>query len=979
MTDVIRRAKYEVDTSAVTKATTDLNAMANASEGVRLSSIKQEKATTDLSSAVEKLQRRLDSQYRAMQQHVANEKLLDSAVAQGAISIMRKNELMALSAERINTAATATGNFTKSSGLARHELVNLGRQVQDVGTMFAMGASPMQVFASQAAQVGDIFASTSGTLRGFAGQLASVITPLTVGVAGVAVAVGGAAYAAHSLSGEQRELQRQLTGTGRDAGVTADQIDRMATSLSKAQSLSTSEARRTIGSLANRGSIDPAYLERIAAVSKDLAATLGIEMQAATDLLGNAFSDPIRGAEALNERLGGLTSSTRSYIREQVAAGNEQAAYQRILDTFTPRLGKASELTSGWAQAWERVGAAASRARDATARALDRPITPDFAQQAQDRLDALEAASRGQVVDRTSGRVLGGRSAFGITQDELQAELDGRKRVTAELELQRLAVNAIRTGQEALNAATESQARTQFDIARSRRQVETGAATAVQMGLPERLQIEGVRRLADSYRELYRAKEEALQNQGRENGNEIYRRAVDDMRSAQRALRDTVTDSSGMFARDGQLLLENNTILERRRTLIQQNADRVQVERQGITAVTQAEQAAAAAARVRQQAREQGAAAGGQELVNAQATAAAETTRLAINHQLSQAAKERILSAQLQVESIRAETAAMGGSVGAVERARLEQQLLADAKREYGRLGLSVPPAEIEAYRRLAAAMGEARQAQAELRAQRDIAFERQVIGLSDGEAQIARNLRQIYGDEGWRREMGGTLASQARFNEQLKLTNDLGKAFGADVLSGFREGKSIIDAMTSAATRLSNRFADMGMEKFVQAVAAGQNPFQAVFGAGAGSFGNAGLLSLSASRLGNIVQTSVADGAADGLKAAFKGVEGTSAGGGGFGNQLGGGLLLGSSMLGAYGAGKQGGVGGVVSGTIGGAVAGATALPALLGVTGPVGAIIGGALSLASAIPSKSRGNKEIANDRDRRREVFRAHLAAN
>lgn len=861
-----------------------------------------------------------------------------------------------------------------------NEMTILSFQLNDVVTGLMLGQSPFMIMAQQGGQVLQILQTgqggVSGTLKNIGATLAGLVTPATVAVGSLAVVGLTALVASERWANAQREIRRSLAGLGRDAGVTAEQINQIADATAKMQGISTSNARSGVAALVGTGRIDPAYLQRIAAIQKDLAATLAIDLQEASAVLAGAFADPLRGMEQLNDRLGGLTQSTRSYIRTQIASGNEGAAYTAMLNTFTPRLGRASELTSVWARAWDQVKISSSAAMDSVGRAIDRATqTPSqsFGAQAQARLEALEAANRGQVVDRTSGRVLGGRSAFGITQDELQAELDGRKRVSAELELQRLAVNAIRTGQEAINAATEAQARTQFDVARARRQVETGAATAVQMGLPERLQIEGVRRLADSYRELYTAKESALQNQGRENGNEIYRRAADDMRSAQRALRETVTDSSGMFARDGQLLLDNNAILERRRSLIQQNADRVQVERQGLTAVTQAEQAAAAAARVRQQAREQGAAAGGQELVNAQATAAAETTRLAINHQMSQAARERILSAQLQVESIRAETAAMGGSVGAIERARLEQQLLADAKREYGRLGLSVPPAEIAAYRQLAAVMGEARQAQAELRAQRDIAFERQVIGLPDGEAQIARNLRQIYGDDGWRQQMDGTLAQQARFNEQLKLTNDLGKSFGNDFLSGLRESKTLFDALTSAATRLSNRLADMGMERFMQALMNGQNPFQAAFGgysgSASGSFGNSGLLGLSPSRLGGILQSSVSDGAADGIKSALKGGDGGSgAFGGSFGTQLGGGLLLGSSVLGAYGAGKQGGVGGIVSGTIGGAVAGATALPAILGVTGPVGALIGGAASLLSGLASRIGGSPE----RDKAREQW-------
>lgn len=727
---------------------------------------------------------------------------------------------------KAQTVAKATGHSLETVARSNSgALQQLSFQLNDVATMALSGSGAFQIFATQGGQILQVMQTAEGGARGLAREIAALFTPFRVGAVAIVAAAGAAAWAVSSFGEEQRDLQRQLVGTGREAGVTAARINEMAASLAKAQGTSTSQARTTLGALANSGRIDPAYLERIAGMSRDLAATLGVELSAATELLGNAFGDPIKGAEALNSKLGGLTNTTRNQIATLVASGRETEAYDLILRAFAPRIGAASELTGGWALAWEKVAYWATRARDATAQALQRPADPTLLDREEARLAGLGAQARGQVRDNATGRTLGNRSTFGQTQEDLQTQLGSQQRLTAEYNLQLIAVNALRIGVEGVRAANESLARVVYDAGRSRRAIETGASTATQMGLPDRLQTEGVRRLADQYRALHRAKDEAYQNQGREGGFETYRRAADDMRSAQRALRETVTDSSGMFARDGQLLLDNNAILERRRSLIQLNADRVQVERQGLTAVTQAEQAAAAAARVRQQAREQGAAAGGQELVNAQATAAAETVRVGVNHQLSEAAKERIRSTQLQVDAIRAESAAMGGSVGAIERARLEQQLLADAKREYGRLGLSVPPAEIEAYRQLAAVMGEARQAQAELRAQRDISFERQVIGLSDGEAQIARNLRQIYGDEGWRSQMGGTLASQARFNDQLKITNDLAKGFASDFLGGLREGKGLFDSLTSAATRFTSKLADKGIENFTPVLLAGENP----------------------------------------------------------------------------------------------------------------------------------------------------------
>jgi hypothetical protein len=74
-------------------------------------------------------------------------------------------------------ASSSLAVTARQAGLAQHELINLSRQVQDVATMAAMGATPMAILSSQGAQFFDIFASSQGSVRGFGAQLLSVVTP----------------------------------------------------------------------------------------------------------------------------------------------------------------------------------------------------------------------------------------------------------------------------------------------------------------------------------------------------------------------------------------------------------------------------------------------------------------------------------------------------------------------------------------------------------------------------------------------------------------------------------------------------------------------------------------------------------------------------------------------------------------------------------------------------------------------------------
>ncbi|WP_315742843.1 MULTISPECIES: phage tail length tape measure family protein [unclassified Bradyrhizobium] len=89
-----------------------------------------------------------------------------------------------------NGAGAANDNMTKRVGLARHELINLSRQAQDIAVSLASGQSPFTVLMQQGTQVADIFSTSKGTLGGFASQVTSLLTParLLGGAVGLAAA-----------------------------------------------------------------------------------------------------------------------------------------------------------------------------------------------------------------------------------------------------------------------------------------------------------------------------------------------------------------------------------------------------------------------------------------------------------------------------------------------------------------------------------------------------------------------------------------------------------------------------------------------------------------------------------------------------------------------------------------------------------------------------------------------------------------------
>lgn len=743
-----------------------------------------------------------------------------SLLAKGKITQDEAAGAIDVATKRFRDYQHAMGGVEGTGRRVSNEMTNLSFQLNDVVTGLMLGQSPFMIMAQQGGQVLQILQTgqggVSGTLKNVGSTLLGLVTPARVAV-GALAGVGLTALIAQSRwSDAQRELSRSLTGTGRDAGMTVSMLNDVAAAASRIQGISTGQTRATVGTLANAG-VGPGMIGQVAAIQRDLAATLSIEGTEANQLLARAFSDPVRGAEMLNEVLGGLTESTRSYVRLAVAAGDADRARQRLLDTFTPRLGRATELTSGWAQAWEKVKQAASDAADQVGRAVDRAVRgPEGRSEERRLMDAVveaEARQGGMVMDRTNGRLFGGLNPFG----QEQGELGTRKQITDEINRARSALDAYRLVQDQINQATVIGAMAVRQRAEQEQQIQRGTEAATRLGIPEQLRVNAIKNLIESYQMLRTRQDAAYRLQSEDGGFERYQQARQAAEAARRALQESVQPGTRMFDRDGNLLLQQNQILERRVQLQDEINQQNRVERQGIQAITAQQQAAYQAARVRQQAARDPAA-GGQSIVDLQARIASENALLRINVQLTDAARERIRSANDNIATLRAETAVMGGSVAEQERVRTEQQLINEARREYRRLGLTVPPAEIEAYRQLARAMGEARQEQALLRAQQEATFSRQTMFLPDGERNIATQLRSIYG-EGWADQMNGALAQQLRFNEALRLTGEIMSGVGQGFIQDLRAGTNGWTALGNAVTRVGDRLLSMAMDTAIKSL----------------------------------------------------------------------------------------------------------------------------------------------------------------
>lgn len=117
-------------------------------------------------------------------------------------------------------AGKGAQQLAQGTGLARHEMINLSRQLQDVGVSLVSGQSPFMVLAQQGTQIADIFGSSkTGTVGGALKQFVGYVGPVRLiglGVAGVAAAAYMASTALSSMVKEADDLARSVNAGGRE-------------------------------------------------------------------------------------------------------------------------------------------------------------------------------------------------------------------------------------------------------------------------------------------------------------------------------------------------------------------------------------------------------------------------------------------------------------------------------------------------------------------------------------------------------------------------------------------------------------------------------------------------------------------------------------------------------------------------------------------------------------------------------------------
>lgn len=362
---------------AAVRAAASLDRLAAANDDVVVSLDRATKIRERSEAAVERLARRYDQEYRFLKQAEQAQKELDRARGAGLAGtqayeralaglavaqqkakpdamIARLSEWNAQTnsmTARMSQMSRATNDNTKAVGLARHEWINFGRQMQDVGTMAAMGAAPMQILTSQAAQIYDVLASSRGGTIAALKEVGTValryaVHPITL----LAGALGVAGYAAYQFAEQQNALQRAIQGTGRAAGVTATQLRDIVAA--RPGGLSVGEGVGLTGQFASAGISGP-NIKTLAADALPFAHAFGLDIEKAGDEIAQIVSES--GLGAFEKRFGAVSFSTKEMIRSLEASGRHIEAQTEKTRLFDEEVKKAKDTSSELEKIWRSI------------------------------------------------------------------------------------------------------------------------------------------------------------------------------------------------------------------------------------------------------------------------------------------------------------------------------------------------------------------------------------------------------------------------------------------------------------------------------------------------------------------------------------------------------------------------------------------------------------------------------------------------
>ncbi|HQS08716.1 MAG: hypothetical protein B7Y12_02195 [Rhizobiales bacterium 24-66-13] len=375
--------------------------------------------------------------YAAQREYIATLKEVRSAEKAGALSAAEAARAVdgakASFARQVpSLRARQTTGSSAFSQLRPDQRVGLSYQANDIFTSLASGMNPLVVAAQQGPQITQVFGGIKPTLS----AIGSLITPLTVGLGAAGAAAITAGTALDGYLSSTKELETAASSFGQATGAIPRELEAIAQAAATAGDASVSAARAMEAAWLRTGRIGSEQFTGLIGISKNFAATFGLDTASGTAKLGELFADPARGAEQLRQ-VGLLDGATARLVQRLTEQNKVSQAQSTLLAGLTPRLADAGSATTALGRAAEWAGRQWSNLADSIGRGVDRLLSGGAGS-----LDAQLAELKTELAKYNEGGGVGAaNSFFGSGQrkalENAIADLQEQKRARDKLQAQR--------------------------------------------------------------------------------------------------------------------------------------------------------------------------------------------------------------------------------------------------------------------------------------------------------------------------------------------------------------------------------------------------------------------------------------------------------------------------------------------------------------------------------------------------------------
>jgi phage-related minor tail protein len=370
-------------------------------------------------AAVEKLATSLAPAISNAEKLTAAQQALDSALAKGAITQDRHNQLLLLAQRRYSDVGVSVGQTQAA-------MRQLPAQITDITTSLASGMPVWMVAIQQGGQIKDSFGGF-----GAAGKaLLSIFTPLRLLAGGVAAGFGAIALAAYEGSREADKYNKTLIESNNAAGVTADKLGQMAERIGAVVGTQAAAAQ-TLTTIAGSGRVAAEDIERFTLAAQKMERAGGQAAEVTAKAFVDLGKDPLQASLKYNEALNYLTPSIYDQIKALEEQGKTadaarvaQAAYFNAMELRTPKL---EENLGVLQRAWRGVGEDASWAWDKMLSIGRQAALDERIEQQIKTVDALQQrlaqrTQRGQATDRLPDQLAAARNHLQDLQQDREEQ-----------------------------------------------------------------------------------------------------------------------------------------------------------------------------------------------------------------------------------------------------------------------------------------------------------------------------------------------------------------------------------------------------------------------------------------------------------------------------------------------------------------------------------------------------------------------------